>query len=234
MPEKYSRSEVEVKLRVADLPAILRRLRQLHARQLCPRQHESNTLYDSPIKALARRGQLIRIRIERPVPRGHRVTTRSPGRSVLTYKGPSDPPRGQQRGLSPRYKVRSEYEVTLDDGEQMSRILAELHLRPAFRYEKFRTTYALPGLSSLKVELDETPVGVLLELEGPPRAIDRAARLLGYTQLDYIVQSYGALYLASCRRQGIKPANMLFTVKKNKRNAHSFLDKPFNSVYLQR
>ena len=215
MPEKTSRSEVEVKLRVADLPAIARRLKQLNARQLCPRQHESNTLYDSPNKALARRGQLIRIRIERPAPRGGRVTKQSPGRSVLTYKGPSDSPRGQQPGSPRRYKVRREYEVTLGDGEQMSHILAELHLRPAFRYEKFRTTYTLPRLSNLKVELDETPIGVFLELEGPPPAIDRAARLLGYTQLDYIVQSYGSIYLAVCRRQGIKPADMLFTVKKN-------------------
>lgn len=234
MPEKNSRSEIEVKLRVADFPAIVHRLKQLHARQVGPRQHESNTLYDSPNKALARRGRLLRIRIERPAPHGRQVKTRSLRRSVLTYKGPSDPPRNQQRGLSRRYKVRREYEVTLNDGENMSHILAELHLRPAFRYEKFRATYALPGLSSLKVELDETPIGVFLELEGPPPAIDRAARLLGYTQSEYIVQSYGSLYLAVCRRQGIKPADMLFTVKKIKRNAHSFLDKPFNSVYLQR
>jgi adenylate cyclase class 2 len=162
------------------------------------------------------------------------LKTRSLARAVFTYKGPSGPPHGRQRGLSRRYKVRREYEVTLSDGQQMSHILAELHLRPGFRYEKFRTTYALPRLPNLKVELDETPIGVFLELEGPPPAIDRAARLLGYTQVDYIVQSYGSLYLAVCRRQGIKPADMLFTVKKIKRNAHSLLDKPFNSVYLQR
>jgi adenylate cyclase class 2 len=215
MPEMNSRSEVEVKLKVANLPAIRRRLNKLHARQVCPRQHESNTLYDSPNKALAHRGQLIRIRIERPVPRGRRVTTRSPGRSVLTYKGPSDAPPGPERGLHRRYKVRKEFEVTLGDGEQMSQILDELHLRPAFRYEKFRTTYALPGLTNLKVELDETPIGVFLELEGAPTAIDRAARLLGYAPSDYELRSYGSLYLAFCRRQGIKPADMLFTVKKS-------------------
>jgi adenylate cyclase class 2 len=215
MPEKKSRSEVEVKLRVADLPAIRRRLKQLHARQVGPRQHESNTLYDSPNKALARRGQLLRIRIERPAPHGRRVSTQTPGSSVLTYKGPSDAPRGPQGRLKHRYKVRREQEVTLGDAEQMSQILAELHLRPAFRYEKFRSTYALPGLTNLKVELDETPIGVFLELEGPPAAIDRAARLLGYAPSDYELRSYGSLYLAFCRRQGIKPADMLFTVEKS-------------------
>ncbi len=79
-----------------------------------------------------------------------------------------------------------------------------------FRYEKFRTTYTLPGISGLKVEFDETPIGFFLELEGNAGAIDRAARLLGYTRSDYMTSTYGALYIADCRRRGRKPSNMLF------------------------
>src|SRR5260370_8740700 len=116
MPEKNSRSEVEVKLHVADLPAIRRRLKQLHACQVSPRQHELNTLYDSPQKALAHRGQLIRIRIERPAPHDRRLKTRSLARAVFTYKGPSGPPHGRQRGLSRRYKARRDNEFTLIHG----------------------------------------------------------------------------------------------------------------------
>jgi adenylate cyclase, class 2 len=85
-----------------------------------------------------------------------------------------------------------------------------LGLRPAFCYEKFRTTYALRGLPQLKVELDETPVGIYLELEGPVTSIDRGARLLGYVRKDYLKDSYGSLYLAECKRSGHKPGNMLF------------------------
>ena len=58
----------------------------------------------------------------------------------------------------------------------MARILRALGLHPVFRYEKFRTTYALPGVRGLKIELDETPVGIYLELEGPIARIDRGAR----------------------------------------------------------
>jgi adenylate cyclase class 2 len=58
--------------------------------------------------------------------------------------------------------------------------------------------------------LDETPVGVYLELEGSPRWIDRSARQLGFSEPDYIVRSYGRLYLEWCERKKIKPADMVF------------------------
>jgi len=54
-----------------------------------------------------------------------------------------------------------------------------------FRYEKYRTTFRLPDSNAwangLLIELDETPIGNLVELEGPAAAIDRAAEELGFT-----------------------------------------------------
>lgn len=99
----------------------------------------------------------------------------------------------------------------------MARILRALGLHPVFRYEKFRTTYALPGVRGLKIELDETPVGIYLELEGPVAGINRGARLLGYRRKDYLTDSYGSLYLADCRRRGRKPGDMLFPPTKKLR-----------------
>jgi adenylate cyclase class IV len=100
--------------------------------------------------------------------------------------------------------------VVVSNPEQMSAILGVLGLSPTFRYEKFRTTYKLPGIRTLNVEFDETPIGQFLELEGDISAIDRAAGLLGYSQYDYVTESYGALYIADCRRKGRKPAHMVF------------------------
>jgi len=214
MREKRARNEVEVKLRVADISELRRRLKRLRARVLRPRIHEWNTLYDTPGKALARHRQLIRIRIEGPGPRRRRDTPRTPARAILTYKAPPVPLRGEKSGYRRRYKVRQEFEVHVGDGNQMGHILAGLGLRPAFRYEKFRTTYALPGLANLKIELDETPIGVYVELEGPPSAIDRAARSLGYAPSDCVTQTYATLYGAFCRRQGIKPSDLLFRMRK--------------------
>jgi len=191
------KTEVEVKLRVADAAKLRRRLEQLRARRL-GRVHESNTLFDTAARALLRRGCLLRLRLEKQPRR--RV------RAVVTYKGPSAP-EGPGRA---RYKVREEIEFEMPQPEAWARVLEAAGFRPTFRYEKFRTSYALPGLPRLHVQLDETPIGVYLELEGPRRQIDRAARLLGYSPRDFITLSYGGLYLNHCRAQGVEPGDMLF------------------------
>jgi adenylate cyclase class 2 len=233
MPGTKSNQEIEIKLRIANVSALHRRLNQLDARAVSPRTHESNTLYDTPKKVLARCGQLIRIRIEKPSPAKHGEHRPQPAQAVFTFKGPPQasshvrPAIDTTRNKS-RYKVREEVEITISDAEQMHRILIALGLRPIFRYEKFRTTYALRGLRNLKIEFDETPIGAFLELEGSPSAIDRAARLLGYARSRYINQTYGALYIADRRQPGAgstwsppgnrhEPTNMLFPPAKKLR-----------------
>ncbi len=207
--------EVEIKLRVTDIPALRRRLNQLRAQIVSPRTHEYNTLYDTPKGGLARRGQLIRIRIERaPSESGRNAHLRS-SKAILTYKGPSQSARSSQPTIDKptrrgRYKVRKEVEVAISNGEQMRQILTALGLRPLFCYEKFRTTYTLPGIRNLKIDLDETPIGTFLELEGAPPDIDRVAKRLGYSRSDYITRTYGALYIADSLRLARKPTDMLF------------------------
>ncbi len=216
MGTRKANLEIEIKLRVTDVRALRRRLMQL------------NTLYDTPKKDLARRGQLIRIRTEQPSSTTARKNRMLPPKALLTYKGP--PPKSgmtirqanDERRSKSRYKVREEIEIAVSDGEQMGRILGALGLCPLFRYEKFRTTYAISARAGsiwspneksvrrLKIEVDVTPIGTFLELEGTPSSIDRVARLLGYSHSDYITQTYGALYIAHSRLHGYKPTNMLF------------------------
>jgi adenylate cyclase class 2 len=218
MGTKNPDQEVEIKLRVADVAALQNRLKRLRARESCPRTYEFNTLYDTAKNDLARRNQLIRIRMELPASHRRRTRRMDEARFTLTYKGPAQSWRGARTTAgkmknAARYKIRAETEVAVANGEQMRLILIALRLRPSFRYEKFRTTYALPGTSDVKIELDETPVGTFLELEGTPSAIDRAAKRLGYTCAEYITTTYGALYIANCRLRGQKPADMLFASK---------------------
>ena len=59
-------------------------------------------------------------------------------------------------------------------------IFERLGYHPVFRYEKYRTEFQQPRRAGVAT-LDETPVGVFLELEGTPPWIDRTARLLGST-----------------------------------------------------
>jgi len=213
-----SNNETEIKLRVTDVPALLRRLKKLKAQQIFTRTHEFNTLYDTPKKNLHRQGQLIRVRVEQPASRASQKHEPPRTEAKLTYKGPAqNKSKSARTPGQPRYKVKEEFELTLSDGERMRRILSALGLRPSFLYEKFRTTYVLKGHRDLKIEFDETPIGTFLELEGSPAAINRAAKLLGYVPSQYITETYGGLYIAHSRRVGSKPTNMLFSTTKKSR-----------------
>ncbi len=200
MPFIRTGPEIEIKLRVADIPALVRKVRRLGATPH-GRVFEQNTLYDTPDSALRRCGRLLRIRMETPAP-----AMSLPGggpRAVLTSKAP---PRVAAPGR-PRYKERLERELEVHHPASWPPILRSLGLRPAFRYEKYRTSFRL---RSLHLDLDETPAGVFLELEGNRRMIDRAAYALGYTSRDYIQATYWDIYAADCRRRGQIPKNMLF------------------------
>jgi adenylate cyclase, class 2 len=214
--------EVEIKLGVPDARRLRLQLKLLRARVVVPRTYESNTLYDTPSRSLTRHGQMIRIRMEQPSPNSRNGRSGHVFKAVLTYKGPLNLLRTPQSshgkaGGRTRYKIRKEIEVVVGDARQMSSILQSLGFRPVFRYEKLRTTYALPGVRGVKVEFDETPVGLYLELEGNVAAIDRAAGRLGYSADQYLTSTYGDIYLAECRRRKRKPTDMLFPPTKKLR-----------------
>lgn len=204
-----ARVEIEIKLRVPQAAAARRRLRQAGA-TLIERVHEQNTIFDNADERLKRSGCLLRVRSIEPVtPRGrrrhrprHAGVHRPSG--LLTFKGPS------QGGP---YKIREEMEMVVEPAETAQTILLQLGFRPGFRYEKFRTSFRLPGLPSLTIELDETPIGVFLELEGPRQSIDRAAKRLGFGPEDYITASYYDLFLPERRRLGLAADAMLFSAK---------------------
>ena len=191
--------EIEVKLRVADLPALVRNLKQLGAR-LRGRVLEQNTLYDTPSADFRRRGCLLRLRIETPA--RSKLLPGGAGCAILTSKAPVP-----QAGRRPRYKERLERELAVETPARWPSALRAVGLRPSFRYEKRRTTFRLPGLH---LDLDETPVGTFLELEGRPGAIDLAAKALRYTSRDYYRGTYWDVFAADCRRRGITPRNMVF------------------------
>lgn len=176
----------------------------------CVRVLEQNTLFDTPDSGFWRHGRLLRLRMQSPAPgngsRGGRRT------SILTSKSlPSS-----RRLTSPKkmpYKERMETELAVGKPGLWSRVLKDLGFRAGFRYEKYRTSFRLRGLH---LDLDETPVGIFLELEGSPAAIRQAARALGYAPKDYIRATYWDLYAADCRRLKRTPRNMVFNSRKSR------------------
>jgi len=211
--------EIEIKLKISDVKALKRRLKRLAARTIASgtgRVHEWNVIFDTPQGDLAKHGQLLRIRTETPESKSKASRAAARHRFVLTYKRPLDAP-SQASGNaqeSHRHKVREEIELEISDAGVLTKIFEGLGLRRWFRYEKYRTTFRLPAASSwakgLLIELDETPIGTFVELEGPPSAIDRAAQELGFSVRDHIVNTYLGLYIEECRRQGKQPKDMVF------------------------
>jgi adenylate cyclase, class 2 len=206
MPKpKKTKPEIEIKLRIKDIREILRKIKSLSA-QSQTRVQEQNTLYDTPQSDLRRRDMLLRLRVETPAPNNARSTRRE--RVILTSKAPPHQPPTKK---PPRYKERAEREqVVPQPSRHWATALTALGFRSAFRYDKFRTTFRLPNLH---LDLDETPAGTFLELEGKPQAIDRAAKALGFSEQAYLRVTYWDLYVADCRRRGITPKNMLFSTK---------------------
>ena len=182
-----SNQEIEIKLRMDSAVAARRLLRRLGFSIVKPRVFEINTIFDTAAGALRNGGKLLRLR-------------QAGQRQILTFKGP---PRSR------RYKSREELESELSDAASMRRILERLGYAPVFRYEKYRTEYAGPDPAGA-VMLDETPIGAFLEVEGRPLWIDRTAGALGFLPGDYVIASYGRLYLEHCRTKGVEPTNMVF------------------------
>jgi adenylate cyclase class 2 len=152
----------------------------LHGRRL-----QEDALLDTDDEQLRRRRCVLRVRTEN-------------GKSRLTFKGPVQPA---------QMKVRDEVETLVGDGEVLLRVLEELGLHVWFRYEKFREEFCHEDVI---VAIDETPVGVFVEIEGSERGITDAALALGRTERDYVLDSYRGLFLARRDELGLAGNDMVF------------------------
>jgi adenylate cyclase, class 2 len=179
--------EIEIKLPVSDAAQAKRLLRTAGFQVLKRRIFEQNTVFDTESALLRQSARLLRVRQAGKI-------------AKLTYKGPPD---------GGKYKSREELELNVSDANAMAAILDRLAYRPVFRYDKFRTEFHQHGAEGIAT-IDETPIGVYLELEGSPVWIDQTARKLGFREEDYVTASYARLYLDWCKNRGITPTNMLF------------------------
>lgn len=177
--------EREIKLRVRDLVELESKLDQLGWKAVRGPYPESNTLYDTPDQALKTQGKLLRVR-------------NVPGKTVLTVKGPA-----LDGGL---HKAREEHEVEMAADADLAPILETLGFAPTWRYEKRRTRFAKAGEPGV-VEVDDTPIGAIVELEGEAAWIDRMAAALGYGADDYLTASYRELFVQA---HGESAGDMLF------------------------
>jgi adenylate cyclase class 2 len=152
----------------------------LHGRRL-----QEDSLLDSEEETLRRRRCVLRVRVEN-------------GKSRITFKGPVQPS---------VVKLREELETVVGDGEVLLHILEELGLHVWFRYEKYREEFSHEDVI---VAVDETPVGVFVEIEGSENGIMAMADALGRTPDDYVLDSYRGLFLKHREQFGLTGTDMVF------------------------
>ena len=198
-------TETEIKLRWDGSAASARAHIEAHGyRAVGPRTLEADQLFDRASGELRRAGQILRLRT-------------SGGKSTATFKGPAE---------AGPYKSREEIEFDVGDAAAFEEVLARLGYQRAFRYEKYRTKFAAgrqEGQGSAEgergegpageqgiVTLDETPIGVFMELEGLKSWIDATAKHLGFGRDSYLTASYAALYGAHKAAHPEAPADMVF------------------------
>ena len=152
----------------------------LHGRRL-----QEDALLDTDDEQLRRRRCVLRVRTEG-------------GKSRLTFKGPVQPS---------SMKVREEIETVVGDGEALLQVLHELGLHVWFRYEKYREEFCHEDVI---VAIDETPVGVFVEIEGGEAGITTMAEALGRHPADYLLESYRGLFLTHRDAFRIAGRDMVF------------------------
>jgi adenylate cyclase class 2 len=156
-------------------------------RLIAPRTLEIDQLFDRPSGELRQSGLVLRLRQAAEV-------------ATVTYKGPAS---------RETYKSREEIEFDVSDPDAFQAVLDRLGYHPRFRYEKYRTEFSDPVESGL-IMLDETPVGVFLELEGLGDWIDRTASRLGFSKTDYSTASYHSIYQLYREKNPAAPPDMTF------------------------
>ncbi|MGH9373544.1 MAG: class IV adenylate cyclase [Vicinamibacterales bacterium] len=152
----------------------------LHGRRL-----QDDALLDTDDEQLRRKRCVLRVRVEN-------------GKSRVTFKGPVQPS---------VMKLREEAETLVGDGEVLLRIFGELGLHVWFRYEKYREEFSHEDVI---VAIDETPVGVFIEIEGGDAGIETMATALGRSRDDYILDSYRSLFLRHRDARGLTTSDMVF------------------------
>ena len=182
--------EIEAKVKVAGLDAIVERLEGLGAEHRGDVTH-LDTYYGGGAGVLIKRGCGLRLR-RRIDAAGEKV--------ILTYKGP------KQKG---RFKKRTEIEVEVADYSAMAGFLEALGYRQELVIEKRRRFWRFRGCA---ICLDQLPLlGSFVEVEGPAEdIIEQVLAAIGLGGLEHINKGYAGLMKSKLREIGSQDTQVLF------------------------
>lgn len=177
--------EIEAKFYVMRPDELRRRLEALEAKLTEPRILEVNIRFDTPQQEFQQSGRVLRLRQD--------------SRVRLTYK---DSDKIQSGAMS-----RREIEFTVSDFDSAKEFLEALGYQVALTYEKYRTTYQMPGV---EIMLDEMPYGNFVEIEGDEAQLRPTADKLRLKWEAAIQDSYSGLFAKLRARRHAQVRDLTF------------------------
>lgn len=172
--------EVELKVRVADLDPIRKRLLTLSA-EFCGKAHEHDIYYNAPHRDFGKTDEAVRVRYTND-------------HAVVTYKGPKI----KKFGL----KAREELNFSVESGETFETMLDRLGFTKTLEVNKWRENYRLGAASIALDQVEELGTFAEIEIiteddgENPTAEIEKIAREIGADGTP-ILESYLELVLAN-------------------------------------
>jgi adenylate cyclase class 2 len=186
--------ETEIKLRLHDIKEFRHRLKLLHPLLRSVRHFEENFVLDYPDGRLRSQPCLLRVR-------------KTKGKDSVTFKGPPYP--------SLLFKSREEWETQVENSDVMLKIFEQMGMTVWFQYQKYREEYSIRvdqgPVRELHLALDSTPIGDYAELEGSEEGIREVAGKLGFSESEFLRESYYSLFAQFCRQRGEEPGHMVFS-----------------------
>ncbi len=176
--------ETEIKLVFESVEAAGQAVVPAGGRLAVSRRLLDDRLFDTPDQSLKQAGCTLRVR-------------RDAARAFITFKGPVQP------GV---HKRREEIETAVGDAAVAEAIVAALGFQPWFRAQKQRAEYEI---GDAHVMIDETPMGVFVEIEAPEPLIAPVAAKLGRSPADYRLESYPRLWRDWCVAHDLPAQDML-------------------------
>ncbi len=185
--------ETEIKILLSEVTEFRSRLELLGPVLLSERHFEDNFVLDYPDGRLRCQSCLLRVR-------------KTKGKESVTFKGPPLPSR--------LFKRREELESEVGNADILLQIFEHMGLRVWFRYQKYREEYQIAvaegPAGKLHLALDFTPIGDYAELEGTEDGIRTVAAALGFSESQFLRDSYYSLFAQYCGERGQDTGHMVF------------------------
>lgn len=121
-------------------------------------------------------------------------------RGFMTFKGPPQPG---------AVKIREEFETEVSNVAALEAIVAALGYTPFFRGQKWREEF---GAGTAVIALDETPIGVFVEIESDAETIAELTTRMGRARTDWQLESYQRLFVRWATARGLPTEFMAFSL----------------------